>query len=108
MKQSQQVPSRIFSREQLSKQINVWRLLSKKIVFTNGVFDIIHAGHLSLLSQAAAFGDFLIVGINSDASVKRLKGDKRPIIWTQSSLRDTPPSMARSNSRTSPQSPAPC
>jgi 3-deoxy-manno-octulosonate cytidylyltransferase (CMP-KDO synthetase) len=50
-----------------------------KIVFTNGCFDILHAGHIALLEQARSFGDLLIVGINSDASVKRLKGDDRPV-----------------------------
>ena len=54
--------------------------MEKNIVFTNGVFDIIHPGHIFSLSQAAKEGDFLIVGINSDESVKRLKGNKRPII----------------------------
>lgn len=52
---------------------------SNSVVFTNGVFDIIHSGHIHLLSQASSLGDFLIVGINSDASVKRLKGNSRPI-----------------------------
>ena len=51
----------------------------KKIVFTNGCFDIIHAGHIQYLQEAKALGDILIVGVNSDASVKRLKGNSRPI-----------------------------
>lgn len=51
----------------------------KSIVFTNGCFDIIHAGHIKLLTKAKGFGDFLIVGLNSDSSVKRIKGDKRPV-----------------------------
>ena len=51
----------------------------KKIVFTNGCFDILHRGHVSYLNQAKAEGDLLIVGLNSDASVKRLKGESRPI-----------------------------
>lgn len=51
----------------------------KKIVFTNGCFDILHAGHVDLLEQARSLGDLLIVGINADASVKRLKGNSRPI-----------------------------
>ena len=50
-----------------------------RTVFTNGVFDILHKGHFQLLQEAASLGDLLIVGINSDASVKRLKGDSRPI-----------------------------
>ncbi len=56
-----------------------WRLKSKTIAFTNGVFDILHEGHLDILSKAASFADILVVGINSDASVKRLKGESRPI-----------------------------
>lgn len=51
----------------------------KKLVFTNGCFDIIHAGHVQYLAEAAALGDILIMGLNSDASVKRLKGEERPI-----------------------------
>jgi D-beta-D-heptose 7-phosphate kinase/D-beta-D-heptose 1-phosphate adenosyltransferase len=56
-----------------------WRLLGKSIAFTNGVFDILHPGHIFSLSQAAKEADLLIVGLNSDASVKRLKGNDRPI-----------------------------
>jgi rfaE bifunctional protein nucleotidyltransferase chain/domain len=52
---------------------------SKKIVFTNGCFDVIHAGHVSYLSEAKTLGNLLIIGLNSDSSVKRLKGDLRPI-----------------------------
>ena len=52
----------------------------KKIVFTNGVFDLIHAGHVDYLSKAKQLGDVLIVGLNSDNSVKRIKGNKRPIL----------------------------
>jgi len=66
-------------REELSKQVCRWKLLDRKIVFTNGCFDILHKGHLELLSQAAALGDVLIVGINADDSVRRLKGDDRPV-----------------------------
>ncbi len=55
------------------------RYQQKKIVFTNGVFDVLHAGHIELLEFAKSKGDILIVGINDDASVKRLKGEKRPV-----------------------------
>lgn len=55
------------------------KLKSKKIVFTNGVFDLIHAGHIELLEFAKTSGDYLIIGINNDKSVKRLKGENRPI-----------------------------
>ncbi len=63
---------------QLQATISRCRLLSKKIVFTNGCFDILHAGHIHSLEQAAAFGDFLIVGLNSDKSINRIKGPDRP------------------------------
>ena len=53
---------------------------NKKVVFTNGCFDIIHAGHIDYLNKAKALGDVLIVGLNTDDSVKRIKGDKKPII----------------------------
>ena len=53
---------------------------NKKVVFTNGVFDLIHFGHVDYLSKAKSLGDILIVGLNSDDSVKRIKGDKRPIL----------------------------
>jgi len=52
----------------------------KKVVFTNGVFDLIHAGHVDYLSKAKKLGDILIVGLNSDESVRRIKGEKRPIL----------------------------
>lgn len=63
-------------RNELKKQ-------NKKVVFTNGVFDILHAGHVDYLGKAKEFGDFLIVGINSDASVRRIKGDLRPVVPQQ-------------------------
>ena len=53
---------------------------NKKVVFTNGVFDLIHSGQVDYLSKAKSLGDFLIVGLNSDESVSRIKGDKRPIL----------------------------
>lgn len=53
---------------------------NKKVVFTNGVFDLIHGGHVDYLLKAKLLGDVLFVGINSDASVKRIKGDKRPVL----------------------------
>ena len=79
MKQSRQISSKIFKGEQLNRQLKIWKLLGRKLVFTNGVFDILHYGHLVLLGEASSFADILIVGVNSDASVKRLKGDSRPV-----------------------------
>ena len=54
-------------------------LMGKKIVFTNGCFDILHLGHVQYLSQAKDLGDILVIGLNSDLSVKRLKGETRPV-----------------------------
>jgi D-beta-D-heptose 7-phosphate kinase/D-beta-D-heptose 1-phosphate adenosyltransferase len=79
MKLKQPLSSRIYDVDQLKRQIHIWKLLSKKVVFTNGVFDILHQGHVHTFTEAASFGDILIVGINADASVKRLKGDLRPV-----------------------------
>lgn len=79
MKKTQPIPDRILPREILPLEVRRLRLKSKTIAFTNGVFDIIHEGHIALLSQAASFADVLIVGINSDDSVKRLKGNSRPV-----------------------------
>lgn len=74
------VKKKILSKEALLKQIAIWRMKDYKIVFTNGCFDILHRGHIDYLSKAADLGDVLIVGINSDASVKKLnKGANRPI-----------------------------
>jgi len=63
----------------LDKNIAFWHFKKKKIAFTNGCFDILHQGHVAYLAQAASFADIFIVGLNSDASVKRLKGDERPL-----------------------------
>ena len=79
MKSVQPIPSKIVVLPELEKQIRRWRLKNYKIVFTNGVFDILHEGHIASLSQAATYGNMLIVGVNSDASVKRLKGPSRPV-----------------------------
>jgi rfaE bifunctional protein, domain II len=65
--------------ESISIAVKQWKSLGEKIVFTNGCFDLIHYGHLHYLAEAAELGDRLIVGLNSDKSVKRLKGSQRPI-----------------------------
>jgi rfaE bifunctional protein nucleotidyltransferase chain/domain len=79
VKRADLIPSKILSTEQLLRTARQWRLLGKTIAFTNGVFDILHQGHIFSLSQAAGEGDYLVVGLNADASVKRLKGDSRPV-----------------------------
>ena len=63
----------------LIQQIKIWQNSSKTIVFTNGCFDLLHRGHIDLLQKASQFGDYLIVGLNSDRSVNNLKGEGRPI-----------------------------
>ena len=74
------IKSKIYSRETLARQLNIWRFHDKRIVFTNGCFDLLHLGHIDYLSKAADLGNILIVGVNSDASVRRLgKGKTRPI-----------------------------
>ena len=84
MKKSDSILERIIIQKEIIPQVIRWRLKSKTIAFTNGVFDILHQGHIKVLAQAASFADILIVGINSDASVKKLKGDTRPINPEQS------------------------
>ncbi len=64
----------------LKKIISYLKAKGKKVVFTNGCFDLLHYGHVKYLEEAKKKGDILVVGINSDASIKKLKGDKRPII----------------------------
>jgi D-beta-D-heptose 7-phosphate kinase/D-beta-D-heptose 1-phosphate adenosyltransferase len=68
----------IASLEQLEAERRAWRRAGRVVAFTNGCFDLLHAGHLRLLEQARALGDVLIVAINADASVRRLKGPPRP------------------------------
>lgn len=73
------INSKILDAAALNQQLAIWRFLTKKIVFTNGCFDIIHLGHIDYLSKAKDLGDILIIGLNTDDSVKRLKGSNRPI-----------------------------
>src|SRR6478609_1133776 len=79
MRSISSIPGRIFNANDLQHQLKRWRLQDKKIVFTNGVFDILHEGHIASLTEAASFGHILIIGLNADASVKRLKGESRPV-----------------------------
>lgn len=69
----------ILSKETAEKLIEELKLQGKKVVFTNGCFDILHVGHLRYLNEAKKQGDILIVGVNSDSSVRQLKGEGRPI-----------------------------
>ena len=80
MKKMELINRKIFAPQKLKSQLAVWRFQDKKIVFTNGVFDLLHLGHIDYLSKAKDEGDILIVGVNTDASTRRLnKGNNRPI-----------------------------
>lgn len=79
MKRPDLIPKKILTKEEAVQRVAQWRLASKTIAFTNGVFDILHQGHIFSLSQAAKEADYLIVGLNADNSVKRLKGESRPV-----------------------------
>jgi D-glycero-beta-D-manno-heptose 1-phosphate adenylyltransferase len=71
---------KIVDSDSLKDRLNDLRGSGSRIVFTNGCFDILHAGHVRYLSEARSYGDILVVGLNSDKSVKLIKGEKRPII----------------------------
>lgn len=79
MRNTSAIPTRIMDVEQLVSTVKGWRVTGQTVAFTNGVFDILHEGHIFSLSRAAAEADYLVVAINSDDSVKRLKGPERPI-----------------------------
>ena len=76
----EKVKKKVVAQEQLLATIKTWKTNNQKVVFTNGVFDLLHRGHIEYLAQTADFGDRLIVAVNADVSVKRLgKGDSRPL-----------------------------
>ena len=72
--------SKILDKERLLVKLSDWKEENKKIVFTNGCFDLIHLGHIEVIARSADLGDILIIGINTDNSIKRLKGKNRPIV----------------------------
>jgi rfaE bifunctional protein nucleotidyltransferase chain/domain len=69
-----------YSRDELVRARSEWKAAGKKVVFTNGCYDLLHPGHIRLLERARSLGDILILALNSDASVQRLKGRSRPLI----------------------------
>lgn len=71
--------AKIRTRSQAAILVQEWKQAGEKVVFSNGCFDVLHVGHVEYLAQAAQCGDRLIIGVNSDDSVKRLKGETRPI-----------------------------
>jgi D-glycero-beta-D-manno-heptose 1-phosphate adenylyltransferase len=84
MRKADIISTRVCTLTEALYKLAQWRITGKTVAFTNGVFDILHRGHIFSLSQAAAEADFLVVGLNSDASTKRLKGDSRPVNDEQS------------------------
>ena len=70
----------IYSQQQLLAERSAWKRAAKKVVFTNGCYDVLHPGHIRLLEAARSLGDVLILALNTDASVQRLKGPTRPLI----------------------------
>ena len=75
----EKINNKLLDGEKLEKWLEDCRENGKKIVFSNGCFDILHRGHVEYLSKAAAFGDVMVIGLNTDASVRRLKGPSRPV-----------------------------
>lgn len=73
------ISNKIFSDSSYIEKVNIWKKEKKKIVFTNGCFDIIHFGHIYSLSSSRDCGDILIVGLNTDNSIRKLKGKNRPL-----------------------------
>ncbi len=71
--------SKITDLPKLKGAIAAWKNEGKKVVFTNGVFDLLHIGHITYMAKAAELGDKLVIGLNSDSSVKRIKGEDRPV-----------------------------
>ena len=79
MKHLEKIYDKILDDNSLEERLKLWRKEGKTIVFSNGCFDILHRGHVEYLSKAADLGDKLIIGLNTDDSVKRLKGPSRPV-----------------------------
>ena len=71
---------RIYTRDELISRRAEWRREGKRVVFTNGCYDLLHPGHIRLLERARSMGDALILALNTDRSVRRLKGPSRPLI----------------------------
>jgi len=80
MSELHKINDKIISLEELKARIESWKANGEKIVFTNGCFDILHRGHVEVLAKTADLGDKLIIGLNSDSSIKKLKKENRPIV----------------------------
>ena len=79
MSKLEQLKTKIYTPEKLKSQLAIWAFQNKKVVFTNGCFDLLHLGHIDYLSKAKDLGDILIIGLNTDKSVRNIKGESRPI-----------------------------
>ena len=79
MRPGKSIPNKISTLPELQKKLAQWRLLGKTVAFTNGCFDILHAGHIASFTEAANQADILVVGLNADSSVRGLKGKGRPV-----------------------------
>ena len=80
MSHLEKINDKIISLQALKSRVKNWKSGNEKIVFTNGCFDILHKGHLEVLAKTADLGNRLIIGLNSDSSIKNLKGENRPIV----------------------------
>ena len=76
----QNIKSKIYSLTDLVEKLKMWRKSGEKIVFTNGCFDLVHRGHVEMLANTADLGDRLVIGLNTDISIKNLKGENRPVV----------------------------
>jgi D-glycero-beta-D-manno-heptose 1-phosphate adenylyltransferase len=79
LRSSKSISDKILTLPDLNRKLAQWRVIGKTIAFTNGCFDILHAGHIASLTEAASHADILIVGLNADASIKGSKGPNRPV-----------------------------
>ena len=79
MRPGNSISSKIMTLPQLQQRLAQWRVMGRTVAFTNGCFDILHAGHIASLTAAAQEADYLVVGLNADTSVKALKGAERPV-----------------------------
>ncbi len=86
-KSLKKINNKIFLEKDLRIKLDSWRQKGEKIVFTNGCFDLIHLGHIEVLARSADLGDRLIIGVNTDISIKNIKGENRPIIEEDSRVK---------------------
>ena len=80
LQEGKSIEKSLYSWEEMKTLVRQWQDQGDTVVFTNGCFDILHRGHITYLQEAAQLGDRLIIGLNSDASVRRLKGETRPLV----------------------------